>query len=140
MNSEIDGILGLRIEKNTVQFFVEVRKELREHQLSKIIELARFYRPMMIVANRIFPNLKEKLRANNIGYLDGAGNVYLNTDGNYVWMEGHKHVETEKLVNNRVNEQNQQALGFYQYMGFETIARADYPRFLGIKNILLLNS
>lgn len=101
MGNEIDGTLELCIENNNVQFYVEVKKELREYQLPKIIEIAQFYWPMMVIAERIFPNLKEKLRANKIGYLDGAGNIYLNTEGNYVWMEGHKNTELEKPVNNR---------------------------------------
>ncbi|MEB0250240.1 hypothetical protein QN344_08820, partial [Mucilaginibacter sp. 5B2] len=62
--------------------------------------MARKYKPFMVITDRIFPTLKETLRENKIGYLDAAGNIYVNTPEQFVWLDGHKHTETEKSVTN----------------------------------------
>lgn len=61
--------------------------------------------PLWVIAERIFPALKETLqetlRENKIGYLDTAGNIYVNTPEQFVWLDGHKATETKKPVTNR---------------------------------------
>lgn len=143
MDKEIDGTLWLQMENNNIQFFVEVKKELREYQLPKILEMARFYQPMMVVAERIFPNIKEKLRENKIGYLDGAGNIYLNTDSNYIWLEGHKNIEPEKPVNNRAFTKTGLKTVFYLLLEknainqpYRTLADASNVALGNIKNVI----
>src|SRR5690606_10025396 len=74
---------------------------LRLHHLERIIELAERYQPFMVVADTIFPALKEILREKNVGYLDTAGNLYLNTEDNFVWIDGNKPVEKKKIITNR---------------------------------------
>lgn len=71
-------------------FFVETKKELRNHHVPALIEQARNHKPLMLFAYKIFPAIKEELRRNNIAYIDGAGNVYLKTDRHFVWIDGQK--------------------------------------------------
>ena len=53
-----------------MKFNTEIKQELRDYQLPKIIEQAMRFTPLMIVANRIFPKIKEELRLNEIAYLE----------------------------------------------------------------------
>ena len=52
----------------------------------------------MVIADRIFPTLKEALRENKISYLDAAGNIFVNTSEQFVWLDGHRPIEIEKPV------------------------------------------
>jgi hypothetical protein len=101
LNVEVDGEIDFLFENKKLRLYVEVKKELRNHQLPQILEMARKYKPFMVIAERIFPALKEILRDNKIGYLDTAGNLYVNTPEQFVWLDGHKATETEKPVTNR---------------------------------------
>ena len=98
---DIDGELDLYFTANNLHFFVEVKRELKQFQLPQIFERAEKYQPFMVVAEKIFPRLKEILRDKKIGYLDTAGNIYVHTNGNFVWIDGNKPIEQEKRVTNR---------------------------------------
>jgi hypothetical protein len=98
---DTDGELDLYWNGYDLHTFLEVKKELRGYQLAQILKQAQQYRPLMIVAERIFPTLKETLRGKKIGYLDTAGNIYLPTEKHVIWIEGNKPVKEEKTVTNR---------------------------------------
>jgi hypothetical protein len=101
LDLEIDGELDFLFENKKLHMYVEVKNELRNHQMPQILEMAKKYTPFMVIADRIFPTLKETLRENKIGYLDAAGNIYVNTPEQFVWLDGNKYTETEKPVTNR---------------------------------------
>lgn len=88
--NETDGQVNFIINNNNVKLFVEIKNELRNHQLPMIVERANRFHPLMIVANRIFPKIKEELRANKIAYLEANGNIYLNENNNFIWIETQK--------------------------------------------------
>ena len=98
---EIDGKLDLNLDTKTIHFFAEVKNELRQYQLRQLYELAERHHPFMVIANRIFPTLKEILRDKKIGYLDSAGNIYINTADTFLWIDGKKAVEKDKPATNR---------------------------------------
>lgn len=100
-HKELDGKLTLFVHAKNLRLFVEVKKELRQHMLPNIFELAGKHQPFMIVAENIFPKLKEMLREKKIAYLDTGGNIYLNTGTNLIWIDGNRPVEEKKPVTNR---------------------------------------
>lgn len=97
----VDGRLDFEFGNGNERFYVEVKKELRKHQLPLILEQARVHQPLMVVAENIFPVLKEWLRKENIAYLDLAGNIYIHTPGQYIWIEGNKTVHIKNKERNR---------------------------------------
>ncbi|UKJ07282.1 type IV toxin-antitoxin system AbiEi family antitoxin [Solitalea lacus] len=97
----IDGEITMNLGMDTLIFHAEVRRELREYQLSQILNLANQYAPFMLVANHIFPTIKEQLRKNGIAYLDGGGNLFLRHHTHFVWLEGNKPPKEEKPTPNR---------------------------------------
>jgi hypothetical protein len=99
--NEVDGELDLFLTGGDLHFYVEVKKELRQHQLQKIFEMAEKYQPFIVIAEKIFPTLKEKLRERKIGYLDLAGNIYVDTGYQFIWVDGKKPVEIRVTVTNR---------------------------------------
>lgn len=97
----IDGEITINFGTETLKFYAEVKRELREYQFNQILHLANQYTPFILVANQIFPTIKEQLRKNKIAYLDGAGNLFLHHHTNFVWIEGNKPLKEEKPVPNR---------------------------------------
>jgi hypothetical protein len=99
--NEYDGNVILYFKNNNVQFFTQVRKELRQQQLSIIEEKAEIYSPFMVIAELIFPKIKEELRQQNIAYIESNGNIYVNNQTNYIWIETQKSNKQGKEKVNR---------------------------------------
>ena len=71
-------------------FMVEAKPEIRNYQLPQIIGYANRVKNLIVIAEHIFPKIKNELRKKNIAWLDGAGNIFLHTAQHHVWIEGHK--------------------------------------------------
>ncbi|QEC51978.1 hypothetical protein EDD80_11837 [Anseongella ginsenosidimutans] len=100
-DAEIDGRLLLDFQNVKIHFNAEIKHEVRHYQLEKLIALAGKNEPFMLIANRIFPDIKRQLREHGIAYLDGAGNLYVNHKGQLAWIEGNKPPAGQKKPPNR---------------------------------------
>lgn len=98
---DIDGIVEINIMDEKTTFFTEIKKELRNYQLPGIFDKAKKYERFLLIAENIFPKIKEQLREKNIGYLDTKGNIYIKTDKNLIWIEHGKQLTKEKKIPNR---------------------------------------
>ncbi len=85
-----DGIIEINVQGQWEPFFVEIKKELRNHQLQPLIEVAKQNFPMIVVAEHIFPKIKEELRNLDIGYIETCGNVFIKTDKLLINIDGKK--------------------------------------------------
>lgn len=98
----IDGKLKLYMKHHpAVVLNVEVKKELRAMHLNNIENNARDQAPYMIVADRIFPKIKQELKERKINYLEASGNMFLLMDGLYINIEGRKNEVTIPKNSNR---------------------------------------
>lgn len=97
----VDGEISMLFKDKEIKVFVEIKKELRPYQLPELLEKFRHWHPLMVIAEKIYPALKQELRNKGIGYLDTAGNIYVEQDGTIIWLEGHKPTMHEKPVTNR---------------------------------------
>jgi hypothetical protein len=138
IDKDIDGELDLYFDRKKERFFVEVKKELRNFQMPAIFEEAERNQPFMVIAERIFPTLKEILREKNIGYLDGAGNIYVKTPHHYIWLDGNKALEPEKPATNRAFTKTGLRLLFYLLLYPDRI-NAPYRHFHMATHIALGN-
>ncbi len=96
-----DGELRFRIPANLPAFKVEIKKELRHYQIPHLLEMAQRHQPYMVMAEKIFPALKEELRANNINYVDAAGNIFIKTKDQMIWIDGNKYIPIKKTGTNK---------------------------------------
>lgn len=98
----IDGKLTLHMKHHpAVVLNVEVKKELREMHLNIIENMAHNEAPYMIVADRIFPKIKQELKERQINYLEASGNMFLLMDGLYINIDGRKNEATTPTSGNR---------------------------------------
>lgn len=97
----LDGALDLYFAENKAQrFTVEVKKEIRNHHLPGLLDQAIQHENLMVIAENIFPKIKEELRRHNIAYLETNGNVFLRRRTNYfIWIDHHKPKAPLKEVN-----------------------------------------
>jgi hypothetical protein len=98
---EIDGEFAIVINDNDLKFNLEIKRELRNYQMPQIIEMATAYKPLIIVATKIFPKIKEELRQHNISYLETNGNIYIKYKKNFLWLDTQKPLAIERENINR---------------------------------------
>ncbi|MFH1319620.1 MAG: type IV toxin-antitoxin system AbiEi family antitoxin [Bacteroidota bacterium] len=101
-NKELDGKIELTIGKDKLTFLIEAKKEIRFPQLPALFYLKEKVNNLMLIAETIFPKIKEELRNKDIAYLDGAGNIYFKTDHHYLWVDlNKKQTNTQKNIKTR---------------------------------------
>lgn len=85
-----DGILQLNIERKRIKIYIKIKNDLRNYQLSQLIEFKKKHKTFLVIANYISPNIKEKLRQAHINYLDSAGNAFLHIQNHHIFADGLK--------------------------------------------------
>jgi len=95
---EIDGLIKLNYKGHTQEFYVEIKKELREYQLPNIFKLKEVYDPIMVIAEKLFPKIKNTLVEQGIAYIEMGGNINIETDNMLLKVERKqkKHLKQEK--------------------------------------------
>jgi hypothetical protein len=84
-----DGELTLRAQSGqTYRFDAYQKKEIRPFQLIIILEMKRKYRDLIVLADEIFPRVKEELRKKDVNYIDGAGNAFIKNKNLYLFIDG----------------------------------------------------
>lgn len=98
---QADGKIDITIQNRHYVFTVEIKTEIRNHQLPEIYRQAKQYENYLLVAERLYPNIKKELRKHNIAYLEANGDIFLNKNGNYIWIDTNKPTTTERKKENR---------------------------------------
>lgn len=66
-----------------------VRKEIRKHHVPQLKHLGETIGPIMLVAERLFPDIKKRLNEAGIDWMDPAGNIRLMDKGTWIWIDHH---------------------------------------------------
>lgn len=91
----------IKFKKRTITLYGILKKEIREHQVFNILEQLNLNRNVILIAENIFPKIREKLRELEIGYLDINGNMFYTDNTNYVFIETQQKKQTT-VKKNRV--------------------------------------
>lgn len=100
-NKEVDGELSIIINNQQKIFFVEVKKDVKNHQLFNILNYKNKFTHFLLVAEKLYPKVKKELRENRVNYLEGNGNVYINTDDLFLYIDTNEVSKTKKEKGNR---------------------------------------
>jgi len=98
---ELDGFLKLVINNKEYLYNVEVRRELRQYQIAQINELQKRLKNLIVIAEQIYPKIKEQLRELEIPYLEANGNFFLHTKQCFFLVDTNKKVALRKEKANR---------------------------------------
>lgn len=99
--SDIDGEITLMKEGLQLHYFVEVKREVRPHQVDQLLKYRQQYDNLMLIAEHIFPRVKKELRELNIPYLEANGNIYLKHDPVWLWFDTKPPLNLKKDTSNR---------------------------------------
>jgi hypothetical protein len=83
--------------------------------------MAQAYNPFIVIAEKIYPTLKEELRRRQINYLDAAGNLFIRDTKNLIWIEGQKAPAIKKEGTNKAFTKTGLKVVFYFLLRDEAI-------------------
>jgi hypothetical protein len=90
-----DGTIALNYGEATVEFYVEVKNEVRVNTLP-VMKVPDFYkrRDTLLICGYITKPMKDELRYRQINYLELAGNCYIKTAGFFIYINDQQVTET----------------------------------------------
>ncbi len=132
----LDGMIILNLNDQGYRFNAEIKRDLRQYQLDQIFERAQVHKPLIVIAHHISPLVKERLRKAGIAYLDSAGNVYLQQDKHFIWIEGHKISPGDKELPNRAFTKTGLKV-VYLFLGFPDAINLPYREIANLANVSL---
>lgn len=97
----IDGTLEFFENGQKYRFEIEVKGELRSHQIHRIEEHYKGNQNFMLLAKYILPKVKEELRQIGIPYLEGNGNVFIKKNGLFFYVDTKSPLARQKSKGNR---------------------------------------
>ena len=97
----IDGELSITLNNQKKVFFVDIKKDVKNHQIINIIDYKNKYINFLLVAEKLFPKVKKELRENRVNYLEGNGNIYISIDNLFLFIDTKDEVKTQKEKGNR---------------------------------------
>lgn len=99
--NELDGQMTIQIEGQILNFNAEIKQELRNHQLPQVFDQANNFHPLLVIANHLFPKIKEELRQRHIAYLEANGNIFLHMNNITIWIDAKKPIQFKNGKLNR---------------------------------------
>jgi hypothetical protein len=99
--NELDGLVDFTFKEMERVYVVEVKSEVRNHQLPQIQKYKSIHTDLILFAEKIYPNVKKELRELQIPYAESNGNIYLEDKELMIWIENNKATETSKKKGNR---------------------------------------
>lgn len=100
-NNVVDGELDILINNLRVLFMVEVKKDVNNYQLFNIIDYKKRVNNFLLIAEKLYPRVKKELRDNGVNYIEGNGNVYINKNDLFLYIDTNKTIKTPKGKGNR---------------------------------------
>jgi hypothetical protein len=97
----IDGNLVLMIDKHKLDFNVEIKKDLKDHQLFNLLQQKKHIDNFLLIAEKLYPKVKKELKENKVHYIEANGNAYINREGVYLHIDAHKTLQPPKGTGNR---------------------------------------
>lgn len=77
----------------------EIKKEIRKHHIAQLITRATERDSVILVAERLYPDIKRRLNEAGIDWLDVAGNIHLKEKDTLIWIDRHSTTPAQKKKN-----------------------------------------
>ncbi len=91
-----DGKVNVKVGGNTLTYWIEAKNQIRVIHLPAIFDLKKEIKDLIVIAEIIYPNIREKLKQEEINYIDLAGNVFLRLGNNIIYVDGKKDKKLKK--------------------------------------------
>lgn len=138
LQDQVDGKVNFKINRNIeVVCFAEVKKEIRKHHIPQLKKIAENNHPLLLIADRLYPNLKEDLKEENINWLDGAGNMYLKDPHVLIWIDRHTTTPVRQTKNRAFTKTGLKVVFLFLYD--EKWVNKTYRKIAGMADVALGN-
>ena len=101
VNDDVDGQLTLIADQQNIRFDAIVKKEPRMYQVENIIHHAHRHRNLIVIAYRLFPALKQKLKEHGVNYLEANGNLYIRAKNVILFIDRELKLDKPEKTGNR---------------------------------------
>lgn len=116
---------------------VEIKREIRKHHVPQIKEWDEKASPIILVAERLYPNIKTLLIEAGIDWLDGAGNIHLKENDMLIWIDRHTTTPTQKKKNRAFTKTGLRVV--FLFLHDETWLNKTYREIAGAADVALGN-
>ena len=86
-------------KKKAIVRNAEIKREIRKHHIPQLKELQDKVGPLMLVAERLYPNIKKLLNEAGIDWVDVAGNIHLEEGETFLWIDRHTRTPVQQKKN-----------------------------------------
>ncbi len=100
-NDTLDGYLHFTLNQSKYKFVVEVKREIRNHQIPEIERCFHTHDNFLLVAQRIYRKAKDHFRERKIPYLEANGNIFIEKEGVFLFVDTNKPLDIRKTKGNR---------------------------------------
>ncbi len=92
MDNENDDFatITFNLNEQQVKFQAEIRIEVKTYQIEALENKAKVNPNFIIIAELIYPAVKNKLRELGVAYIDTAGNIFIKHEKLFVLIQGNK--------------------------------------------------
>jgi len=97
----VDGQIAFDIDKGSTVFNADIKSEVRNYQLQQILADSHQHAPLIVMAKRIFPKMREALRDHGIAYFEENGNFFLKYGATHILIDGKRPLAADKEKVNR---------------------------------------
>ena len=95
-DNDINATIVFAYDNRQYTAVIEAKKEIRGYQLPHIEKLKKQHPNLLVVAENIYPKMKQELKQLGINYLETNGNVFFKDKGLFLWIECQVAKTTEK--------------------------------------------
>ena len=95
----VEGVLELTFDDQTQKLCVVIKKDIRNYHIEQLKRLQHEHPQFLLIAERIYPNLKKQLCEEHIPWIDGAGNIYYQKGPHFIWIDKFVALPEKKTVN-----------------------------------------
>lgn len=97
----LDGKLLTTVNGRVFHFNAEIKNEIRQLHLNTLDDLNHQYENFLLIAYRLYPQLKEQLRERGVNYMEANGNLYIRKEGLLIYIDAQAPLAREKETGNR---------------------------------------
>ena len=133
-----NGELAFRDPADLPIFKVQVKKELRQYQLPHIYAMAEKNQHYMIMAEKIFPGIKDELRKHGVSHVEAAGNIFIKTANQTIRIDGFKYKAAKTAGTNKAFTKTGLKMVFYLLRTDDAI-NLPYRHLAEVTNVALGN-
>ncbi len=100
---QAEGLVRLHHPAGVADLVTEVKTQLTAAALGPVLaKMRRYGRPALLVTDYVNPKLAERLREQEVFFLDGAGNAFVRDRGLYVFVTGRRNELERQRFQQRV--------------------------------------